>query len=104
MKSMGSGIAGAFSSIASWFGGFLAAGGDVTPGKAYVVGERHPEFFVPKASGAVVPSLSVQQLRPIHYNATYHINTPDADSFRRSQAQIMTDGYRRLSAIHTRNG
>jgi hypothetical protein len=39
---------GGFFSIFSLFGGFLAEGGDVTPGKAYVVGEEHPEFFIPK--------------------------------------------------------
>ena len=31
-----------------------ATGGPVTPGRAYVVGERGPELFVPTASGSVV--------------------------------------------------
>lgn len=51
--------------LASLAGGLLkgvlglpgrATGGPVTPGAAYVVGERGPELFVPTASGAVVPS------------------------------------------------
>ncbi|WP_242122880.1 tail tape measure protein [Sphingobium sp. Sx8-8] len=33
-----------------------ATGGPVTPGRAYVVGERGPEVFVPTASGQVVPN------------------------------------------------
>lgn len=37
------------------FGGFRAAGGNVETGKAYVVGERGPEIFVPSMGGAVIP-------------------------------------------------
>lgn len=32
-----------------------ATGGPVSPGRAYMVGERGPELFVPTASGQVVP-------------------------------------------------
>ncbi|WP_150291901.1 tail tape measure protein [Sphingobium estronivorans] len=32
-----------------------ATGGPVAPGRAYVVGERGPEVFVPTASGQIVP-------------------------------------------------
>jgi hypothetical protein len=42
-----------FSSI---FGGARADGGDVMAGKAYLVGERGPEMFVPRTQGAVLPS------------------------------------------------
>lgn len=38
------------------FGGFRADGGPVSSGKSYVVGERGPELFVPKTSGAIVPN------------------------------------------------
>lgn len=38
------------------FGGFRADGGPVQLGKAYVVGERGPELFVPGASGGIVPN------------------------------------------------
>jgi hypothetical protein len=93
----------ALSSIGSFFGGFLAEGGSVDPHHAYIVGEKHPEFFVPRASGAVVPSLSTQQLRPLNFTANYHINTPNADSFRRSQAQTIADAYRTMVVTHGRN-
>lgn len=39
------------------FGGFRASGGPVAAGKAYVVGERQPELFVPNTSGKILPSV-----------------------------------------------
>jgi len=36
--------------------GFMAAGGPVAAGSAYMVGERGPELFVPGANGAIVPN------------------------------------------------
>lgn len=38
------------------FGGFRADGGPVAPNKAYIVGERGPELFVPGASGNIIPN------------------------------------------------
>lgn len=37
-------------------GGFRAGGGPVSAGRAYVVGERGPELFMPSQSGAILPS------------------------------------------------
>jgi hypothetical protein len=48
-----SGISGAISSA---FGGFRAAGGAVSAGKSYVVGERGAEMFVPSSNGTIVPN------------------------------------------------
>jgi hypothetical protein len=42
--------------IGSIFGGRRAMGGPVQPGKAYVVGERGPELFMPSAAGTIIPS------------------------------------------------
>lgn len=39
------------------FGGFRAAGGPVDAGKAYVVGERRAELFVPRVPGRIIPSV-----------------------------------------------
>ena len=36
--------------------GFKAAGGPVTGGKPYVVGEKGPEIFTPGVSGAITPN------------------------------------------------
>jgi hypothetical protein len=44
--------------LGSVFGGFMAGGGNVSAGKAYVVGERRPELFVPSTSGSIIPSLA----------------------------------------------
>ena len=38
------------------FGGFLAEGGTVDPGRAYMVGERGPELFSPGTSGSITPN------------------------------------------------
>ena len=38
------------------FAGFMAAGGPVSAGSPYIVGEKGPELFVPHASGTIVPN------------------------------------------------
>jgi hypothetical protein len=54
----GAGSSVAFNPAAS-FGGFRAAGGSVTSGSSYVVGEKGPELFVPGRSGTIVPNSSM---------------------------------------------
>lgn len=44
----------------SFFGGFRANGGDVMSGKAYMVGERGPEMFLPGANGSIIPNEALQ--------------------------------------------
>lgn len=39
-------------------GGYRAAGGSVMAGKAYIVGEKRPEVFVPNQNGTIIPSIS----------------------------------------------
>jgi hypothetical protein len=38
------------------FGGARAGGGDVQPGRAFLVGERGPELFSPRTPGTIVPN------------------------------------------------
>lgn len=38
------------------FGGARASGGPISPGKAYLVGERGPELIVPRQAGTVIPN------------------------------------------------
>ncbi|MBW6401964.1 tape measure protein [Roseomonas sp. HJA6] len=46
-----------FSDVGSWLGGlFRAEGGPVAAGQPYVVGERGPEWFVPRQAGTVLPN------------------------------------------------
>lgn len=44
------------SSLLPQFGGARAGGGPVAAGKAYLVGEKRPELFVPGRSGTIIPN------------------------------------------------
>lgn len=86
------------------FGGGHAAGGDVTPGKTYLVGEKGPELLTIGASGGhVIPNgqfgggggggnVTVIQ----------NIKANDADSFQRSSQQIQSAAYRQAASVHAR--
>ena len=43
--------------LSGLFGGFRAGGGPVAAGRAYVVGEKRPELFIPGQSGTIVPRI-----------------------------------------------
>src|SRR6266568_2879740 len=90
-----------FGSIGSFFGGFLAQGGDVTPGKAYVVGEHHPEFFVPNRQGSVVPALKMGGEHTTHLSVHFH-GIQDMDSFKKSQSQIVSAFHRQAAIAYQR--
>jgi hypothetical protein len=49
-------VRGIGNAISSAFGGFRAAGGPVSAGKSYVVGEQGAEMFVPSSNGTIVPN------------------------------------------------
>ena len=49
-------VQGIGSAISSAFGGFRAAGGSVSAGKSYVVGEQGAEMFVPNSNGTIIPN------------------------------------------------
>lgn len=55
------GAGGILSTILSLFGGARAGGGDVMPGRAYVVGEKRPELFVPRTGGKILPRLDMMR-------------------------------------------
>jgi hypothetical protein len=82
---------------------FLAAGGSTKRGRAYIVGERQPELFVPHSAGTVIPSVpnggTVQ-----HLTVQQTILTPDADSFRKSGPQIVSGMGNALSRGASRLG
>lgn len=57
----GSGGGGSGGGFASLFGGAMESGGVIGPsdlGKAFLVGEKRPELFMPRSTGTVVPNLS----------------------------------------------
>lgn len=49
-------ISGLLPDFGNIFGGFRAAGGPVSAGKAYIVGERGPELFMPATAGSIIPN------------------------------------------------
>ncbi|WP_439816228.1 hypothetical protein [Zavarzinia sp. CC-PAN008] len=73
--------------------GFLADGGPALPGRAYVVGERGPELFVPRAAGTVVPNGAATGAT---VNVTIH--TPDIGGFNRARSQVQAEIARAVAA------
>jgi lambda family phage tail tape measure protein len=66
--------------FSAFLGGGRAAGGPVSAGRAYTVGESGPETFVPAGAGSIVPGTGATSV-------TYNINAVDASSFRSMIAQ-----------------
>ena len=52
---LGTSFGDSLGALGSLFGGFRETGGSVMPGKAYVVGEKRPELFVPSSAGYIMP-------------------------------------------------
>lgn len=50
------------------YGGKRATGGPVSAGTAYLVGERGPELFIPKAGGQIVPNSGFGGAAPVVVN------------------------------------
>jgi lambda family phage tail tape measure protein len=90
--------------LGSIFGGGKAGGGDVSPGKAYLVGEKRPELFVPRSAGTIVPSVSSGSNIQNITHQTFNIQTADADSFKKSQSQISSAMGNAASRGQMRNG
>jgi hypothetical protein len=89
------------------FGGFLAEGGDVLPGKAYMVGEKRPELFMPDRPGKIVPDASKmkQAAGGLQANVTMHVHgASNPDDFRKSSNQITAELFRNMQLTHARNG
>jgi phage-related minor tail protein len=65
-----------------------ATGGPVSPGTAYVVGERGPELFVPTSSGAVQPT-SMQGVRDVRVSIAVNAAAGEAPrALARSSRQV----------------
>lgn len=59
LQGQGGGVGGLLGGLAGLFGGARAGGGDVDPGKAFLVGEKGPEIFAPKSAGTIIPNHSL---------------------------------------------
>lgn len=82
-----------FSGIGSFFGlgdfgGFRAEGGNVQTGKSYVVGENEAEIFTPSSNGFITPLSKTSTSGHSTVIINNHIQTPDAESFRRSEGNL----------------
>lgn len=97
----GGGLGGFFSGLfGSLFPG-RATGGPVAPGRAYMVGERGPELFVPAVSGRVLPSGTQPPARVV--NIAVNVTAPgEPAALRRSAGQIAA-GVQRALARAERN-
>jgi phage-related minor tail protein len=76
-----------------------AAGGNVSPGRSYVVGERGPELFVPTSAGRIEtgsPSASRDVRVAISVTAPRTSSTPQ--SLQRSSRQVASAVRRALSS------
>jgi tape measure domain-containing protein len=65
--------------------GARASGGPVDPGRAYVVGEKRPELFVPRTPGTIIPKVptggnSLTQTNTFNINVSGGAGTPDQNS------------------------
>lgn len=78
-----------------------ASGGPVFPGRAYLVGERQPELFVPSVPGTIVPNPAMAG-GPT-YNMVNHF-TVSGPVDRRSQDQIAAAVYAGMTRAARRNG
>jgi hypothetical protein len=83
------------------FGGFRAAGGDVMPGRAYAVGEKRPEVFMPDLAAS---SSSGAGSRTTNVNlGGFHVHgVQNADSFHRSESQIYANLHSMLEGAKDR--
>jgi phage-related protein len=85
------GISGAISNI---FGGGKAAGGPVTKGTTYLVGEKGPELFTPKSSGSIIPNNRLSMGGGGTINITVN-GAIDSESTARQIVKILNDSQSR---------
>lgn len=89
----GGGAGGFLSGLGSIFGGFLADGGDLSPGRWYVAGEKGPEIVSSKSGGSVTPAARGTTV-------TNNFNfTQGKDIFRRSAAQETARQFHRQASL-----
>jgi lambda family phage tail tape measure protein len=102
-------LGGAFGGIGKLLGPLLgmipglAEGGDMTPGRAYMTGERGPELIVPRSASTVIPNhaLGGGKSTQVTVNNHFH-NTQDMDTFKKSSAQIQRDFGRTVQMANSR--
>jgi hypothetical protein len=95
-----SAAAGFFGSV---FGGARADGGPVSAGRAYLVGERGPEMFVPRGSGEIVPNDGLKQSSsPQQPNIKISVNVQPGQVTQQTAKQIAAEAARSLTIASRR--
>lgn len=107
-QSMGKGSGGGGfdigSAISSVLGGFgrRERGGPVRSGRAYIVGEKRPEVFVPGVSGTILPNLASAGRMPMGGRGTIHqtfvLNAPGSVLAGELVAEMKAVGAQQASA------
>jgi hypothetical protein len=92
-KAIGSAILSAFKfiggAIGHLFGGGFADGGDIVPGKFYLVGERGPELIAPRSSGTVIPNHALGGSHTSNNIVNnFYLSPVRSDPFGYSQSQL----------------
>ena len=67
------GTGGLMGLLGKLFGGGRADGGDVDPGKAYLIGERGPEILLSKGAGTVIPNHALGGSRISNQTVNNHV-------------------------------
>jgi phage-related minor tail protein len=80
--------------LSSLISGARATGGPVAANNSYLVGEKGPEIFTPNNAGNIIPNHNIGK-SPV--NIVMNITTPNADSFRKNQNQILVDAMGAMS-------
>ena len=103
-KSLGSALGGSggfLGALGSAFGGGHASGGDVTPGKSYLVGEQGPELLQVGAAGSsIVPNgqMGGSGGSGSTIIVNQNIQTPDVNSFKMSAGQLHSQAYQQAAS------
>jgi tape measure domain-containing protein len=95
------------------FGGGKASGGNARANKVYSVGESGRELFMPSTNGYILPNhitksidninrQSINSSNSNHFAVNMTVNASDANSFKKSQSQIIGDFSRSIQRVSGR--
>lgn len=82
------------------FGGKRAVGGPVSPGRAYLVGEKGPELMVPSGSGRIIPNGQMSGGVVVNLNLS---GLRDSSDLRQSSAQVAAQAGLAVQRAMSRN-
>lgn len=88
------------------FGGGKASGGDMSAGRAYMVGEKGAELVFPNRNSAVISNEDIRRAMGGGGGVTVvqNIQTPDATSFSKSRSTTRADALALAEVARRRNG